>query len=66
MKAIAHNGKTCDSQFILQRAILLKWNPELILTGLKIISLKMQHIHFLDSICYLPMLLRKFPESFGF
>jgi hypothetical protein len=39
--------------------------PELILTGLKIICMKMQHIHFLDSISYLPMPLRKLPEAFG-
>jgi hypothetical protein len=63
--AIAHNAKAFDSQFILKRAILLKWNPELILNGLKIISMKMQHIHFLDSISYLPMPLRKLPEAFG-
>jgi DNA polymerase III alpha subunit (gram-positive type) len=27
--AIAHNAKAFDSQFILKRAILMKWNPEL-------------------------------------
>jgi hypothetical protein len=63
--AIAHNAKAFDSQFILKRAIQLKWNPELILSGLKIISMKMQHIHFLDSVSYLPMPLRKLPEAFG-
>jgi hypothetical protein len=63
--AIAHNAKACDSQFILRIAILLKWTPELILTGLKIISMKMQHIHFLDSISYLPMPLLKVPQAFG-
>jgi hypothetical protein len=62
--AIAHNAKAFDSQFLLKRAILLKWTPELILTRLKIISMKMQHIHFLDSISYLPMPLRKLPEAF--
>jgi hypothetical protein len=63
--AIAHNAKAFDSQFILKRAIILKWTPELILTGLKIISMKMQHIHFLDSVSYLPMPLRKLPDAFG-
>jgi len=63
--AIAHNAKGFDSQFILQRAILMKWSPELILSGLKIISMKIQHIHFLDSMSYLPMALRKLPEAFG-
>jgi len=63
--AIAHKAKAFDSQFILKRAILLNWNPQLILSGLKIISMKMQHIHFLDSISYLPMPLRKLPKAFG-
>jgi hypothetical protein len=62
---IAHNAKAYDSQFILRRAILLKWTPEFILTRLKIISMKMQQIHFLDSISYLPMPLRKLPDAFG-
>jgi hypothetical protein len=59
--AIAHNAKASDSHFILKRGILLKWKPELILSGLKIINMKMQHIHFLDCNSYLPMPLRKFP-----
>jgi hypothetical protein len=63
--AITHNAKAFDSQFILKRAILMKWNRELILSGLKIIIMKMQHIHFLDSISYLPMSLLKLPEAFG-
>jgi hypothetical protein len=63
--AIAHNANAFDSPFILKRAILLKWNPELILSGLKIISMKMQHIHFLDSISSLPMALRKLSEALG-
>jgi hypothetical protein len=49
--AIAHKAKAFDFQFILRRAILLKWTPELILTVLKIISMKMQHIHFLCVNC---------------
>jgi len=34
---IAHNAKAFDSLFILNRAIFLKWTPELILNGLKIV-----------------------------
>jgi hypothetical protein len=63
---IAHNAKAFDFQFILKRAIPLKYNTELILNGLKIISIKMHNIHFLDSISYLPMPLRKLPETFEF
>jgi hypothetical protein len=31
--AIAHNAKAYDLQFILNRAILRKWRPELIMNG---------------------------------
>jgi hypothetical protein len=63
--AIAHNAKTFDSQLILKTAILLKWNSIFILSGLKIISMKMQHFHFKDSISYFPIPFRKLPEAFG-
>ena len=62
--AIAHNVKAFDSQFILNRAILIKWTPELILKGLKIVTMKIHHIQFLESVSYLPIPLRKLPEAF--
>jgi hypothetical protein len=37
--AIAHNAKSFDSQFILNRAILLKWRQELIMNGMRILCL---------------------------
>jgi hypothetical protein len=63
--AIAHNAKAFDSQFIINRAVLLKCEPELILNGLKIVIMKIEHTMFLDSASYLPMPLRKLPEAFG-
>ena len=63
--AIAHNAKVFDSQFILNGAIVLKWTPELILNGLKIVSMKIHHIQVLDSVFYMPMPLRNLPEAFG-
>jgi hypothetical protein len=62
---IAHNAKAFDSQFILNRAIFLKWNPEIILNAQKSISMRTQQLHFLDSVSYLPMPLRKLPKEFG-
>jgi len=59
------NAKAFDSQFILNRAIQMKWKPELILNGLKIVSMKIEHMLFIDSVSYLPMPLRKLPEAFG-
>jgi len=63
--AIAHNAKAFDAQFILNRAILFKWTPALILNRLKIVSMKIHNIQFLDSVSYMPMPLRKLPEAFG-
>jgi len=63
--AIAHNDKAFDLYFILNRAIILKWKPELITNGLKIISMKMEHLVYLDSVSFLPCALRSLPEAFG-
>ena len=62
--AIAHNAKAIDLHFIPNRAIMLKWKPELITNGLKIISMKMEHLVFLDSVSFLPCALRKLPDAF--
>jgi len=40
--AIAHNAKAFDLNFILNRAIKLKWISEIITNGVKIISMKME------------------------
>jgi len=63
--AIAHNGLGFDAHFIIDRAIVLKWTPKLILNGQKIISMTIHHVTFLDSISFLPVALRKLPEAFG-
>ena len=63
--AITHKAKGFDAQFILDRAIFLKWNPKLILNGLEIICMTIQHLTFIDSISFLPMALRKLPEASG-
>jgi hypothetical protein len=63
--AIAHNAKEFDLHFILNRAFMLKWKPELITNGLKIIRMKMKHLVFLDSVSFLRPALRKVPEAFG-
>jgi len=63
--AIAHNFNVFDLHFILNRAIILNWKPELIMNGLKIMCMKMEHLVFLDSVSFLPCALRKLPEAFG-
>ena len=61
--AIAHKAKAFDLHFILSRAVLLKWRPELVMSGQKI--MKMEHIKFIDSISFLPFPLRKLSAAFG-
>jgi len=63
--AIAHNAKAFDLHFILNRAILLKWRSELIMNGLKIMCMKMEHLVFLDRVSFLPCSLRKRSEAFA-
>ena len=43
----------------------MKSKHELILNGLEIGSMKIQHMLFIDSVSYLPIPLRKLPETFG-
>ena len=42
----------------------MKWKTKLILNGLKIVSMKIEHMLFIDNLSYLPMSLRKLPEAF--
>jgi hypothetical protein len=63
--AIAHNAKAFDLHFILNRAVQLHWKPDLIMNGLKIMCMKMEHLVFLDSVSFLPFPLRKLPQAFG-
>jgi hypothetical protein len=63
--AIAHNAKAFDLQFILDRAVFLKWRPKLIMNGQKIMCMTVEHIKFIDSISYLPFPLCKLAGAFG-
>jgi len=63
--AIAQNAKAFELHLILNRAIFLKWQPELFMNGLKIIFLKMENSVFLDSLSFLPCSLHTLPDAFG-
>jgi len=63
--AIAHNAKAFDFNFVLNRAIMLKWRTELIMDWFKIKCMKMEHLVFLDSLSFIPCPLRKLSEAFG-
>jgi hypothetical protein len=62
----AHNAKAFDLHFILNRAILMKWQVELIMNGLKIMCMRVcEYLVILDSISFLPFALRKLLNAFG-
>jgi len=62
--AIAHNAEAFYLHLILNRAIMLKWKPEIILNGLKIMCFKMEYLVFLDRVSFLPCPLLKLPGDF--
>jgi hypothetical protein len=63
--AIAHNAKAFDHHFILNRAVILNCQPELIRNGLKNVCMKVEHLTFIDSVSFMPLPLRKLPDAFG-
>jgi len=63
--AIEHNTKAFDLHFILNRENLMKWKPELIMNGLKIMCMKVEHQVFLYSVYFLPCPRRNLPEAYG-
>jgi hypothetical protein len=63
--AIAHNAKAFDLHFILNRAVILNWQQKLIMNGLKIMSMKVEQLTFIDRVSFMPLPLRKLPEALG-
>ena len=61
---IAHNANAYTLHIILNRTILLKWQVELIINGMKIMCMREGHLVFLDSVSFLPFALRELPEAF--
>jgi len=43
---------------------MLKWKPELIMNGLKIMCMNMEHVVFPDSVSFVTCAFRKLPETF--
>ena len=44
---------------------MLKWKPEKIKNGFKIMCVRMENLVFLDSVFFLPFAFRKLPDAFG-
>jgi len=60
-----NNEKSFDLYFVLNRAIIVNCQIELIMNELKIMCKKVEHIKFLDKILFLPLSLRKLLDAFG-
>ena len=58
-------SKGVDLRFILNRAVLLKWQSKLLRNGLNIMCMKMEHIVFLDSEFFLPCAVCKLHDAFS-
>jgi hypothetical protein len=62
---IAHNTKAFDLHFILNRAIFFKMASSTDNERAKIMCMTMEHLKFIDSICFLPFPLRKLSAALG-
>lgn len=62
---IAHTAKALDLNFTPNRTILLTWQVEVIMNGMKFICMRMEHLVFQDSISFLTFALSKLPEASG-
>jgi hypothetical protein len=61
---ISHNYRGYDAQFLLRRFLELRWVPQLIMDGTKILSMSVENFQFLDSLNFMPMSLKGVPKSF--
>jgi hypothetical protein len=63
---VAHNSRGYDCQFILKHCVDNRMTPSVIRKGTKILSMRIKNIKFIDSLSFLPMPLKKLPQTFGF
>jgi hypothetical protein len=59
---ISLNSRGYDSQFLVRRFLELRWVPQLIMIGTKILSMCVDHLIFVDSLNLLPMNLKCMPN----
>ncbi|XP_046391618.1 uncharacterized protein LOC124159751 [Ischnura elegans] len=63
---IAHYGKGYDSHFIVKTMVeKMSWQPKLISSGAKLMSVEYEGVKFIDSLNFLPMSLTKLPSALG-
>ena len=62
---IGHNSRGYDSQFILKYCVNNRMTPNVLKRGTKILSMRIGNFKFIDSLSFLPMPLKKLPQTFG-
>ncbi|XP_031560140.1 uncharacterized protein LOC116296274, partial [Actinia tenebrosa] len=62
---MAHNLKGYDAYPILEECVKRGIKPKCVYQGSKVITMTLEGIAFKDSVCFIPMALRKFPATFG-
>ena len=63
---IAHNAKGYDGQFILRYLHSQGYiTPKVIPKGTELMMIEAGDIKIIDSLCFIPMALSKFPKKFG-
>jgi len=62
---VAHNFKGYDSYFLLEEYYNQMILPKQLVNGAKILFMSVGNIHFKDSLCFLPMALAEFTNTFG-
>jgi len=61
---ITHNSRGYDAQFLLRKFLELRWTPQMIMDGTKILSMISRICTFLDFLNFLPMSLKSMHKSF--
>ena len=61
---LSHNSHGYDAHFLLRKFLKLRWTPQLIMDGNKILSMIVENFRFLDSLNFRPMSLKSMPKSF--
>ena len=62
---VAHNFQGYDSYFVLDEFYKQKICPDQIVNGAKILSMTVDKLKFIDSMCFLQMPLSGFTKAFG-
>ena len=61
---ISHISRGHDAHLFLRSFLELRWAPQSIMDGRKILNMVVEKLHVLDSLNYLPMSLKSIPKSF--